>query len=934
MTRAQATLVLRHLRRLGGKGVEERSTDAELLQRFIAGHDGEAFSELVNRHGPMVLGVCRSILCHEQDAEDAFQATFLILARKAGSIRHGEALAGFLYEVAQRVAFQARSRATRSRIREQRAQTKPSPDPVLDMTVRELQEVVHEELRRLPEKYRLPLVLCYLEGLSHQQAAAQLGWPSGTFRGRLERGRDRLRYRLERRGVALALAACTTELLLRAPAAPAALLDATTRAALGEAGGVVSAEASTLALQTTGVLSGSKGKLTAGLLLVGALAVAAAGMRKGEEEPMPPQSAPPVAAAAPKSDEDVVLVRGRVLDANGKVVPGARLFVFDGNTKVPAPQRAADSQGRFSFKLELDPIREHLRCLMAVADRHGCDWVPTWTQGEWTLRLPEEVPIRGQVVDLQGLPVADVTVRIIELQTTSSGSLDDFLRVWQDAKAEWFRPFHLLDKDMVSWQSQSLLQPAGTDADGRFTFRGVGRDRVAALRVHGCGIADQVFFVLTRPDFRPGAPVVNRNPLYGPDCRLAVMPDKLITGVVRDRDTGKPVAGVSVSCRNPDPLTRHWLRAVTDAEGRYHLQGLAKRPQYALLIEPPAGDPHLPYPYQARDTEGLDAVTADVGLSRGVVVSGRLTDKVTGKPVRGVVHYRPLRVNEALTRTPGLNEGWGGWSEVLADTRGHYSLTVLPGPGVVLVRAGGVFTRHSYTSAKLSPEDNDPQVCDASSGMFLTAGGDIQSLRNMNAYRVIRAKAEDAELKIDFTLDPGKSRVGKVVDPAGKPLPGAQVMGLYPHGGRSEPLAGADFTAVAIEPGQPRRLVVRHAARKLAGTVVLRGDEAQPVIVKLEPLAAVMGRLLDSDGKPLAGVPVTADIGDPLVSEALPEKDPQPILSDAAGRFHIDGLTAGLKLSIRALDKANKGSTSHVVGGIILSPGKTRDLGDLRPAGP
>ena len=195
MTSAQAGLVLHHLRRLAGTPRAAQPPDWQLLARFTAQRDESAFADLVRRHGPMVLNVCRSVLRHEQDAEDAFQATFLVLARKADSIRRPEAVAGWLYEVAYRVAVKAQADAARRRAREREAAPLAPADPTLDMTLRDLRRVLHEELRRLPDKYRLPLVLRYLEGRSHEECAGLLGWGKDTFRGRLDRGRETLRRR-------------------------------------------------------------------------------------------------------------------------------------------------------------------------------------------------------------------------------------------------------------------------------------------------------------------------------------------------------------------------------------------------------------------------------------------------------------------------------------------------------------------------------------------------------------------------------------------------------------------------------------------------------------------------------------------------------------------------------------------------------------------
>ena len=250
MTSKQAGLILQHIRRLAGRRPTAQLPDVQLLERFTTQHDEVAFEALVRRHGPMVLNVCRSVLHHEQDAEDAFQATFLVLVRKAESIRRPEALAGWLYEVAYHVAVKAQANAARRRVQERKVAPLASTDPTLDMTLRDLRRVLHEELRRLPEKYRLPLVLCYLEGRSQEEAADQLGWSKGTLRGRLDRGREHLRRRLAARGVALSALLGATAVAPRTTAQ--ALVDAVVRGAVrsavdGAAAGVVSAQVAALA---------------------------------------------------------------------------------------------------------------------------------------------------------------------------------------------------------------------------------------------------------------------------------------------------------------------------------------------------------------------------------------------------------------------------------------------------------------------------------------------------------------------------------------------------------------------------------------------------------------------------------------------------------------------------------------------------------------
>ncbi len=251
MPGASINRVLHFLRRAAGPAPGEE--DAELLRRFIARREEAAFAALVSRHGAMVFGVCRRVLDNVHDAEDAFQATFLVLARQAASIRKREAVASWLYGVAYRVARKARATAVRRRASPRLGDDFSSSDPATEAAWRELRPVLDEELNRLPEKYRAPLVLCYLEGKTNDEAARQLGWSKGTVSGRLARARDLLRPRLSRRGLALP-AAGLAALLARNTAAPAALVELTIKSVLAgtaPASAVVLAEGVTRTMLVT-----------------------------------------------------------------------------------------------------------------------------------------------------------------------------------------------------------------------------------------------------------------------------------------------------------------------------------------------------------------------------------------------------------------------------------------------------------------------------------------------------------------------------------------------------------------------------------------------------------------------------------------------------------------------------------------------------------
>jgi RNA polymerase sigma factor (sigma-70 family) len=192
------TGLLQHLRRRCGDG----PADGDLLAEFAANRDEAAFAELVGRHGGLVFGVARRHLPDRQAADDVVQATFLALARNAGRLGRPLSLVNWLYAVALRQARKARLHFARRTALLGRAPPAANPtDPLAEVSGRELLTIIDDELARLPAAYRLPLLLCALEGLSREQAARRLGWPSGSVKGRLERGRELLRTRLAKRGL-------------------------------------------------------------------------------------------------------------------------------------------------------------------------------------------------------------------------------------------------------------------------------------------------------------------------------------------------------------------------------------------------------------------------------------------------------------------------------------------------------------------------------------------------------------------------------------------------------------------------------------------------------------------------------------------------------------------------------------------------------------
>jgi RNA polymerase sigma factor (sigma-70 family) len=275
--------VHRLIRTLVDRQREDRTSDRDLLRRFAARRDEEAFAALFRRHGAMVLGVAARVLGHQADAEDVRQATFLLLARKAGALTWRDSAAGWLYAAAYRLALQARQSARRRRQREAQVKAKPSRDPLADITLRDLQAVLDEELSRLPRKYSAVLILCCLEGKARDEAAGHLGLPVATVKSRLEAGREMLRARLARRGLTLSL-------VLAGVSLPSA--------GMARAASPPSANAMALFEEAMRSLSFVKCKIALASLAMCGLTLLAWGLRAPAESAAPAQqarSAPPTA---------------------------------------------------------------------------------------------------------------------------------------------------------------------------------------------------------------------------------------------------------------------------------------------------------------------------------------------------------------------------------------------------------------------------------------------------------------------------------------------------------------------------------------------------------------------------------------------------------------------------------------------------------------
>ncbi len=398
------TSLARDLESLFQGGSAAGLSDSQLIERFATRRDEAAFAALVARHGPMVLGVCRQILGDAHQAEDAFQAVFLVLADKARSLREPDLLGKWLYGVAVCTAHCARLRLSRRRRAEKagsarQAATAPAAATADRILIDgERAEALHREIERLPGAFRLPVVLCYFEGLTLDEAAHRLRWPVGTLRSRLARAREKLRRGLTRRGQALPGAAPIAMLEPRSATASVShlLCDSTTRVAMDlaarhAAGGALAAPGAALAREVLRNMLVHKLKTAALSLMLLAAVVAGVGwlarpLVMGDEPRMKgtPSARPASTAATTPNDVNParMTINGRVLDPQGKPIAGARVAVLadrkrqagdiDGRHRgILMGTAAADADGRFALDvtaISTSPL-EYLGLIAAAPGR-------------------------------------------------------------------------------------------------------------------------------------------------------------------------------------------------------------------------------------------------------------------------------------------------------------------------------------------------------------------------------------------------------------------------------------------------------------------------------------------------------------------------------------------------------------------------------------
>jgi hypothetical protein len=552
--------------------------------------------------------------------------------------------------------------------------------------------------------------------------------------------------------------------------------------------------------------------------------------------------------------------------------------------------------------------------------------------------VKDDVPIRGRILNLEGKPIAGVTVRPVAVTAFAADDLGPIIQAIETNGQAGSITRQRPTSGTFSAVGAGLAQKAVTGGDGRFTLSGFGRERIVVLRLDGPTIEMCLVSAMTR--LGPAVRASRRRPGGGmiggimPPKRSGPAPsdtyvwahsvpfdfvpgpEMIVEGTVRDQDTDKPLAGVVVRHQIDYDFGRRVEESATttDAEGNYRLAGLS-RPSEGLYqvvqFIPPKGQPYLRAGFTPSAPELGKPAKLDARLKRGVWVKGRVTDKATGRPVQAVVQHFAFADNPNLQGVKGF-----AMTEVVSSaTDGSFILAALRGRGVVAVKTDemrwGMYLSGQGADAISGPRDERIKS-------FVTRPYMLTPSR-FNTLVGIEPDAKLESISCDVQLDPGKTVQGTILDPNGKPLAGVRVRGMDSLLSVRE-LPSEAFTIPAIDPRKPEALFFEHPQKKLAAAVLLKGDEPDGFIVKLEPTATIRGRLVTEAGEPIRNtyLGVRLEAGQLNMTRArigFFQGGP----TDAEGRFNIERLPARVKLG-----------ASNLFANVTLQPGEVRKLGDIK----
>ncbi|HEV3299321.1 MAG TPA: M56 family metallopeptidase [Planctomycetaceae bacterium] len=635
---------------------------------------------------------------------------------------------------------------------------------------------------------------------------------------------------------------------------------------------------------------------------------------------------------------DAVTIRGRVLRPDGEPAAGAQILALRTfwSSRVswrPVATALAGANGEFEIRVPprwYDGLGSTFAWLAARADGFGVEWArgPSFVAGKEpsspvVLRLVPESPIHGRVVDLEGRPVSGVRVRVVAQAVPREGQ---DLGPWLDALKKGLTSADRQLGGRLPGYEEEATPPILSDQDGRFVVRGIGRERMMRLQVSGETIASEQFEVVTR-SMKPLAPPPGSNghtEVFGEDFTYQAAPTKPIGGTVRDAVTGKPLAGVHLELRR-----HNFVVTQTDAEGTFRLVGMPKQTDAnekegipnRLVAVPNVDQPYFDNWVDIPQTAGLEPVRLDIKLRRGLWITGRVTDKVTGKPLSATVHYFPYASNQFVNK-----DEWRNFERVNDEphrvTRpdGTYGIVGLPGRAIVGVRAGGGMYLKGVGASEIPGMDKN--------GRFPTTLGSANAGFE-HALKEINPPPGAESVACDLALDPGGKVRITFVDGAGKPVEDTFLLHLEPGVAVAAARPDSTFEIAGLAPKESRTYQITQWQRKIAKLFSFDYDDkaSHPLTITLEPCATVRGRLLDEEGRPVKNVQVFAS-AEQNGSERFTLYPFGPI-TDADGRFVIENLAAGCdSYKISAMHPQLDPPT--VAEKVAFAPGRTIDLGDIK----
>jgi beta-lactamase regulating signal transducer with metallopeptidase domain len=658
---------------------------------------------------------------------------------------------------------------------------------------------------------------------------------------------------------------------------------------------------------------------------------------------------PPAVSPSPKDQNQAVktavFFSGRVDGPDNKPVVAAHIWLQKPFSDSWKPFAATDSRGAFRFAVDASKLAAVLKGnkklsmrVAATANGLGFGWADLREitsrdsqLGPLTIRLVKDVPIEGRILTADGQPAPGVKPQVNDVRQPTKQKIDDYIKAVRKSNAG----FHSFQDG--AWSGGVPGEPTVvTGPDGRFTIQGLGAERIVLLSLKGQAIHNWWIVVVTRP-------VPDSEPQHKANgaLRLVKAPDdphyyarfthvseaaRTLRGVVRDRETGKPLAGVSV---NADFNTS--VVSTTGSDGRFELVGCRKEGRYKIEATS-ASSRYFRRELYPQDRPGLGPLEVTVEMVKGITVRGRVTDKQTGQPVVGSVEYYPLFPNPHVKQ---LGDPATPCSSSPVAKDGSYELQVLPGPGALGVRNYDAHYALSHIDLKRVREVTgwdgraDSGMVNNRDSLFTQQRGMAMGVISSSMFKTLEVIKPDEKATVldqNLVLVRGRDITGTVFDDKRRPVVGVLAAGLHeylsPEYAIYDALHTATFRVEAVPLDGTRIVLFCLPEKHLAANVEISGREAWPLTVRLQPSAAVIGRLIDVNGDPVRRASVE------MVHFTVEWAGRQNRYktwtgqTDDNGNFRVDALIPGLAYRAYAKDES--------LFRLKLKPGETRDLGIVR----